>query len=110
MMECDGQKDVVFFDPDIRDAQILSSLSGSFKDKNLSFGGWTENNDKALLQVSDSSSIADFFVLDLSEGKLKYLTTASNVPKELLHKNESRKFISRDGESIFGYLTKPKGK
>ena len=110
MMECDGKKDVVFFDPDIRDAQILSSLSASFKDKNLSFGGWTENNDKALLQVSDSSSIADFFVLDLSEGKLKYLTTASNVPKELLHKNESRKFISRDGESIFGYFTKPKGK
>lgn len=110
LMECEGQKDLIFFNQDSRDAQILSSLQSSFIDKNISLDGWTDNNDKALITVSDSSSIADYFVLDLTEGKLKYLTTASNVPRELLHKNESRKFTTQDGKSIYGYLTKPTGK
>tara|TARA_B100000287_G_scaffold159484_1_gene150365 strand:+ start:9006 stop:11096 length:2091 start_codon:yes stop_codon:yes gene_type:complete len=108
-MECEGEKDLIVFDQDNRDAQILSNLARSFPGKNIRFGNWTDNNDKALLQISDSSNIAEVFLLDLNEGQLKYIATASNVPKELLHKNESRSFITSDNEQIYGYLTKPKG-
>ena len=108
-MECEGEKDLIVFDQDNRDAQILSNLARSFPGKNIRFGNWTDNNDKALLQISDSSNIAEVFLLDLNEGQLKYIATASNVPKDLLHKNESRSFITSDNEQIYGYLTKPKG-
>ena len=60
--------------------------------------------------VEDSSSIREAFLIDLSSGKLvpKYIATASNVPREKLHKNEPRTFKTFDGNTIYGYLTKPK--
>ena len=64
-MECEGEKDLIVFDQDNRDAQILSNLARSFPGKNIRFGNWTDNNDKALLQISDSSNIAEVFLLDL---------------------------------------------
>ena len=109
-MECEGKKDFLYFDSQTRDAQILGSLTQSFPDKTISFGNWTDSNDKALLAVSDSSSISDIFVLDLKRGSLNFLVTASNVPKEKLHKNESKVFTTKDGKNIYGYLTKPKNK
>ena len=109
-MECEGKKDLIVFDQDNRDAQILSNLARSFPGKSIRFGNWTDKNDKALLITSDSSNISEVFLLDLNEGKLKYIATASNVPKDLLHKNEPRSFATEDNDQIYGYLTKPKGK
>ena len=107
-MECDGYKEIIYFNQDNRDAQILMNLSRSFPDKYISFGGWTDANDKAILTVEDSSSYTEVFLLDLTQQKLLFVGTASNIPKDKLHKNERRKFSTRDGETIYGYLTKPK--
>ena len=109
-MECDGYKEIIYFNQDNRDAQILMNLSRSFPDKYISFGGWTDANDKAILTVEDSSSYTEVFLLDLTQQKLLFVGTASNIPKDKLHKNERRKFSTRDGETIYGYLTKPKQK
>ena len=109
-MDGGKEKDLIVFDQDNRDAQILSNLARSFPGKSIRFGNWTDNNDKALLQISDSSNIAEVFLLDLNEGQLKYIASASNVPKDLLHKNEPRSFTTEDNDQIYGYLTKPKGK
>lgn len=109
-MECDGYKEIIYFDQDTRDAQLLMNLSQSFPDKYLNFGQWTDANDKALLAVSDSSSFTEVFLLDLKQQKLQFIGTASNVPKDKLFKNERRKFTTRDGETIYGYLTKPNQK
>lgn len=109
-MECDGYKEIIYFNQDNRDAQILMNLSRSFPDKYISFGGWTDANDKAILTVEDSSSYTEVFLLDLAQQKLLFVGTASNIPKDKLHKNERRKFSTRDGETIYGYLTKPKQK
>ena len=62
-MECDGKKEIIVFDQQNRDAQILQQLAASFPDKTIGFGNWTDSNDKALLQVSDSSSISEVFCL-----------------------------------------------
>jgi dipeptidyl aminopeptidase/acylaminoacyl peptidase len=86
------------------------NLSRSFPDKYISFGGWTDSNDKALLSIQDSSSYVEVFLLDLKKQKLQFVGTASNIPKDKLFKNERRKFTTRDGETIYGYLTKPKQK
>ena len=51
-MECDGYKEIIYFDQESRDAKLLMSLSRSFPDKYISFGGWTDSNDKALLSLS----------------------------------------------------------
>ena len=108
-MECDGKKEIIVFDQQNRDAQLLQQLAASFPDKTVGFGNWTDSNDKALLQVSDSSSISEVFMLDLSKGQLRFVGTASNVPKDKLHKNETRSFTTFDDEKIYGFLTKPKG-
>ena len=34
-MECDGKKEIIYFDQDNRDAQILSQLAPNFPDKNI---------------------------------------------------------------------------
>ncbi len=109
-MECDGFKEIIYFDQESRDAQLLMNLSRSFPDKYISFGEWSDSNDKALLSVQDSSSYVEVFLLDLKKQKLQFVGTASNIPKEKLFKNERRKFTTRDGETIYGYLTKPKQK
>jgi len=109
-MECDGYKEIIYFDQESRDAKLLMNLSRSFPDKYISFGGWTDSNDKALLSIQDSSSFVEVFLLDLKRQKLQFVGTASNIPKDKLFKNERRKFTTRDGETIYGYLTKPKQK
>jgi acetyl esterase/lipase len=108
-MECDGKKEIIYFDQDKRDAQILSQLSQSFPDKNISLGNWTDKNDKAIFSVSDSSVVSEFFMLDLTKGSLIPIGRTSNVPKEKLHKMVSKKFKTRDDETIYGFLTMPKG-
>ena len=109
-MECDGQKEIIYFDQKKRDAQILSQLAPSFPDKTITLGNWTDANDRALLVVEDSSVVSEVFMLDLKQGALKPIGRTSNVPKDRLHKMVSKKFTTRDGESIYGYLTMPKGK
>ena len=108
-MECDGKKEIIYFDQDRRDAQILSQLAPNFPDKNISLGNWTDSNDRALLIVEDSSVVTEVFLLDLAKGSLRPIGRTSNVPKEKLHKMISKKFKTRDGQDIFGYLTLPKG-
>ena len=109
-MECDGVKDSIPLEPKSRDAQILAALRNSFPNKELSLGNWTDKNDKAIMLVEDSSSIREAFLIDLSSGKIvpKYIATASNVPRDKLHKNEPKVFKTFDGNTIYGYLTKPK--
>ena len=111
-MECDGVKDSIPLEPKSRDAQILAALRNSFPNKELSLGNWTDKNDKAIMLVEDSSSIREAFLIDLSSGKIvpKYIATASNVPRDKLHKNEPKVFKTFDGNTIYGYLTKPKKK
>lgn len=109
-MECDGKKEIIYFDQNNRDAQILSQLAPSFPDKTITLGNWTDSNDRALLTIEDSSVVQEVFLLDLKQGSLKPIGRTSNVPKDRLHKMVSKKFTTRDGESIYGYLTKPKGK
>ena len=109
-MECDGQKEIIYFDQKKRDAQILSQLAPSFPDKTITLGNWTDANDRALLVIEDSSVVSEVFMLDLKQGALKPIGRTSNVPKDRLHKMVSKKFTTRDGESIYGYLTMPKGK
>jgi len=109
-MECDGQKEIIYFDQKKRDAQILSRLAPSFPDKTITLGNWTDANDRALLVIEDSSVVSEVFMLDLKQGALKPIGRTSNVPKDRLHKMVSKKFTTRDGESIYGYLTMPKGK
>jgi len=109
-MECDGYKEIIYFDQESRDAKLLMNLSRSFPDKYISFGGWADSNDKALLSIQDSSSFVEVFLLDLKRQKLQFVGTASNISKNKLFKNERRKFTTRDGETIYGYLTKPKQK
>ncbi len=109
-MECDGQKEIIYFDQKKRDAQILSQLAPSFPDKTITLGNWTDANDRALLVIEDSSIVSEVFMLDLKQGALKPIGRTSNVPKDRLHKMVSKKFTTRDGESIYGYLTMPKGK
>lgn len=108
-MECDGVKDSIPLKPRSRDAQILNALRANFPNKKISLGNWTDKNDKALLLVEDSSAIREAFLVDLSTGKLipRFIASASNVPKNKLHKNEPRVFETFDGNKIYGYLTKP---
>ena len=108
-MECDGMKEIIYFDQEKRDAQILSQLAPSFPDKNITLGNWTDKNDKAIFSVSDSSVVSEFFMLDLTKGSLIPIGRTSNVPKEKLHKMVSKKFKTRDGETVYGFLTLPKG-
>ncbi len=108
-MECDGKKEIIYFDQDKRDAQLLIQLAPSFPDKNISLGNWTDSNDRALLIVEDSSVVTEVFLLDLTEGSLRPIGRTSNVPKDKLHKMVSKKFKTRDGQDIYGYLTLPKG-
>ena len=108
-MECDGKKEIIYFDQDKRDAQILSQLAPAFPDKNISLGNWTDKNDRALVIVEDSSVVTEVFLLDLKQGSLRPIGRTSNVPKDKLHKMVSKKFKTRDGEDIYGYLTLPKG-
>ena len=108
-MECDGKKEIIYFDQNKRDAQILSQLAPAFPDKTISLGNWTDSNDRALLIVQDSSVVTEVFLLDLKKGSLRPVGRTSNVPKDKLHKMVSKKFKTRDGEDIYGYLTLPKG-
>ena len=106
-MECDGEKDIVLLNNE-RDAQIIGSLATSFTDKTLDLSSWTDDGSMALLTVSDSASVSDVFLLNLDKGSLEFIASTSFVPKELLHKNETRKFVTSDDLNIYGYLTKPK--
>ena len=108
-MECDGKKEIIYFDQNKRDAQILSQLAPAFPDKTISLGNWTDSNDRALLIVQDSSVVNEVFLLDLKKGSLRPVGRTSNVPKDKLHKMVSKKFKTRDGADIYGYLTLPKG-
>ncbi len=98
-MECDGYKEIIYFNQDNRDAQILMNLSRSFPDKYISFGGWTDANDKAILTVEDSSIYTEVFLLDLTQQNCYLL-----VPLQISQKTSC---IKTKGVNFLQGMVKP---
>ena len=89
--------------------QIYSSIEASFPNDEVSIGGWTENEDKAIIRTWSDINPGEMYYYDRNKGTIAFISKS----RPWIDKNEMSpmmpiSFKARDGLEVNGYLTVPK--
>ena len=89
--------------------QIYSSIEASFPNDQVSIGGWTENEDKAIIRTWSDINPGEMYYYDRNKGTIAFISKS----RPWIDKNEMSpmmpiSFKARDGLEVNGYLTIPK--
>jgi dipeptidyl aminopeptidase/acylaminoacyl peptidase len=96
--------------PDHPDAVILKALQSSFPDQVVSFSNSTADGNLIVFTVRSDRNPGEFFMYDRKAGKATYLASVRQwVDPEKMAPMKAIQYTARDGRSIHGWLTLPKG-
>lgn len=106
----DGKPDQVFFDEESAFAKEFRGLQQAFKGNVLSITSKTADNNKWVLMTYSDVNPGKFFIYDRVTKKASFLAASRPWIDEtkMSHKTPVS-FVARDGLTIHGYLTIPKG-
>ncbi|MEM9103251.1 MAG: S9 family peptidase [Pseudomonadota bacterium] len=103
--------DMIFFDEQHPHAQLYRSLQASFPGHEVSIRNTTHDGNFALVSVSSDKLPGTTYLFDLKNSKVQFLY--SNRPwikPAEMAEMQAFHFKARDGKTIPGYYTLPKGK
>jgi dipeptidyl aminopeptidase/acylaminoacyl peptidase len=104
----DWKQQYYFFDD--LSKEIFGDLSKKLPDYQLALTGSNKEEDKILVRTYSDKSLGSYFLYDIAKKDLKKLVDVSPwLNEEHLADQKPITFISRDGLTIHGYLTLPKG-
>jgi dipeptidyl aminopeptidase/acylaminoacyl peptidase len=93
------------------DQQIYASLAQSFPGKWVDFTSATEDGSKILFAVRDDSSPSELYLYDRATKKARFLLrNADWLDPARMSQIKSFSFQTRDGVTMYGYLTVPHGR
>ncbi|MGE4072611.1 MAG: prolyl oligopeptidase family serine peptidase [Lysobacterales bacterium] len=96
--------------PDHPDALILKALHKSFPDQWVSFSNATDDGNLIVFTARSDRNPGEFFLFDRKAGKATYLASVRQwMDPEQLSTMKDIEFKTRDGLTIHGWLTLPKG-
>lgn len=97
-----------FFDP-IFEA-IFKDMRAKLPEKQLSVTGMTEDESKMIVRAHNDRTRGAYYLYDTNNKKLTHLSDLSPwLPESQLAEMKPIQYKSRDGLTIHGYLTLPKG-
>lgn len=89
--------------------KIDAKLKRRFGDKEVSVTGITDNEDKCLVYVTSDRLYGSYYLYDIVKDTFKeIMNLAPQLKEEDMAEMRPIKFASRDGLTIYGYLTIPK--
>ena len=97
-----------FFDKEYK--EIYDDLTSKLPGKQLAVTGINKNEDKLLVRTYSDKSLGSFYFYNVKSKELKKLTDVSPwLNEEQLADQKPITYKTRDGLTIHGYLTLPKG-
>ena len=99
-----------FFDPASPEAKLYKLLEAAFPGRGVLITSSTKDGNLALVQVTDPTSVGDFYLFDVKNKKADYLASRTRIfdPKAM---GAVKPVVvpARDGLKLQGYLTLPPG-
>lgn len=102
--------EIEFINLEHPDAKLLAGLKAAFPGERVNITSFNKEGDLALFYVSSDKNPGEFFLFDTKKGQARYLASAlGKIKKDQLADTQEIEFKARDGKSIRGFLTLPKG-
>ena len=97
----------IWIDKDLE--QVYASIEASFPNDQVSIGGWTDDEDKAIIRTWSDTNPGEMYFYDRNKGSIAFIAKS----RPWINKNEMSpmlpiSFTARDGLVVNGYLTVPK--
>ena len=102
--------ELYFLNPDDAFTKKMVQLLTSFKDQNIQITSYTKDGLKAVVKVSNDKDPGRFYLVNMNNDSIKLLLVSNkSVKPEQMSNMQGISYKARDGQLIYGYLTKPKG-
>ena len=99
-----------FFDPNGPEARLYHSLEAAFPGNAVGITSKTADGKLALVEVSSDRNPGDFYIFDTVKKKAEHLLSRRDwFDPETMASVRPFSFKARDGMTLFGYLTMPRG-
>ncbi len=103
------KKERIFLDEELE--QIFEKLIVHLPGYEINISGYNKNEDMFILRTYSDRSLGSFYLYESTSDKLTKLTDVSPwLNENELAEMKPISFVSRDGFTVHGYLTLPKGK
>ncbi|WP_448670365.1 alpha/beta hydrolase family protein [Pseudoxanthomonas mexicana] len=105
-----GAPAVKLIDESSPDAELYASLAGAFEGQMVDFASQTQDGKKIIVSVYSDSNPGELYLYDRDTGKARFLMQRKpELDKKKMASVKPFNFTSRDGKSVYGYLTIPHG-
>ena len=106
-----GRPEVVWVNKDHPDAVTVRSLMASFKDQSVYPVSWTSDGRKLLFWAYSDRNPGEYFLYDRDAKSAKFLVARSAwVDPAQMAESRPINYKTRDGQTVYGYLTLPPGR
>ena len=110
VMTMAGVPQVTLVDEEHPDAGLYASLAGSFPGQFVNFASATADGSQIVVSVSSDRNPGELYLYDRKTGQARFLMPRRKwVDPEQMASVEPFSFKARDGQTIHGYLTVPRG-
>ncbi len=106
----DGKRSTVFFDDASADARLYRSLEKAFAGQAVAITSITDDGKVALVQTSSDTNPGDFYTYNRETLKAEHVISRRDwFDPERMATVEPFSLKARDGLTLHGYLTRPRG-
>jgi len=106
----DGHPEMHFIDPSEETSQIQRSIAQAFQGQHARVVSFARDADRAIVQVEADIAPAGWFLFNLEDMSARYLLSSRDwVDPEEAYPTSPIEFEARDGLTIPGYFTPPRG-
>lgn len=105
-----GLPAVHIIDPDDPKADILAKLFDAFPGQHVEITSNSRDHNRMIVYVTSDQNPGDFYLFDLKANKAQLLySSKSDITPDEMASMQPVSFTARDGLTLHGYLTAPKG-
>lgn len=106
----DGRPSTVFFDDSSADARLYRSLEAAFSGQAVVVTSTTSDGQLALVQTYSDTNPGDFYIFDRETLKAEHVISRRDwFDPDKMATTEPVSLKARDGLTLHGYLTRPRG-
>jgi dipeptidyl aminopeptidase/acylaminoacyl peptidase len=104
-----GIPHAVYFDPGSEDARLHQALSQQFPGSVVKFESFSQDGHLLLFGVASDRDPGSYYLYDKSTGKADMLfSSMEGIDPDQMAERRPVSFPTRDGHTLFGYLTMPR--
>jgi dienelactone hydrolase len=106
-----GKPEMVPVNTEHPDSKVAAALAGSFPGQTVQPVSWTRDGSRLIVLAYSDRNPGDFYLYDRKTNKAAYLLSRAEwIDPERMAETRPISYASRDGKTLFGYLTLPPGK